>query len=78
MQWLRARLADDWRQLLGFASVRLHLLAVAIAAVYAAMPALDPAIAAILPAPLQAQAIGLYALLGFVVRVIRFKSSAAR
>jgi hypothetical protein len=77
MEWLRARLVDKWRNLVRLASVRLHLAAVAIAALYAAMPVLDPAIAAALPAPLQTKAIGAYAAIGLIVRVLRFRRSNA-
>jgi hypothetical protein len=76
MNWLRTRLVADWRTLLGFASMRLHLLAVAIGALYAAMPVLDPSIAAALPAPHAAKAIAAYAAIGAIVRATKLKSGA--
>jgi hypothetical protein len=65
---LKARLVTDWRNLLKLATVRLHLIAIAIGSIYAAMPTLDPTIAAALPAPLQAKAIAAYAVVGLIFR----------
>jgi hypothetical protein len=69
MKWL----VDDWKAALQWSSVRLHLIAATIALIYEAMPVLDPQIAAMLPAPLQAKAIGLYAVIGLLCRVTKIK-----
>jgi len=69
MNWLVA----DWRKLW---SVWLHGAFSIIGAVYAVMPVLDPSIAAMLPAAQQMKAIGAYAMVGLLVRIIKQKSSA--
>ena len=73
MTWLRAHLISDWNRLW---SVWLHAAFTAVGAVYAVMPVLDPSIAAMLPAPQQAKAIGAYALVGLLVRIVKQKSNA--
>jgi len=72
MNWLVA----DWRECLRWSSVRLHGLAAVIGAVYTIMPTLDQSIAGMLPAPLQAKAIGAYAVLALIFRLTKLKSSA--
>jgi hypothetical protein len=44
-----------------------------LAGVYALMPTLDPTLAAMLPLPLQARAIGAYAVVGLLLRVTQLK-----
>lgn len=66
-------LVADWRQALRWSSMRLHAAVVLLAGLYAIMPTLDPAIAAILPMPMQAKAIGAYALIGALLRVTQLK-----
>jgi hypothetical protein len=39
------------------------------------MPVLDPSIAAMLPAQHQAKAIGLYALIGLILRLTKLKAN---
>lgn len=67
------RLADDLRSLARKWSVQLHALMIAISAAYQAMPTLDPSIAAMLPAPQQVKAIGLYAFVGLILRILKQK-----
>jgi len=69
MRWL----VPDWQQAWRWASVRVHALMVLLAGVYDLMPALNPQIAAMLPAPQQVQAIGAYAIVGILVRLARLK-----
>jgi len=71
-----SRLAADWRTILTWSSVRLHLVAVAIGLIYEAMPVLDPSIAGMLPAPMQAKAIGVYAIGSLILRVTKIKPGA--
>lgn len=73
LSWLKSHLVADWRDFHKWASMRLNGLAVIIATIYQVMPVLDPQIAAMLPAPLVAKAIGAYALFGAMFRVIQFK-----
>ena len=75
MNWLRSHLVDDWHSALSWSSVRLHVAAAGIGAVYTVMPVLDPSIANALPGSLQAKAIGLYALGGLVLRVTKLKGN---
>lgn len=70
-------LVDDWRQAWRWSSVRLHAFVALLAAAYAAMPVLDPQVAAMLPIPLQAKAIGAYALFGLLLRVTQLKKPAS-
>ena len=66
-------IVEDWRQAWRWSSVRLHTLAAAIGLLNEAMPVLDPSIAGMLPAPLAAKAIGVYALVGLILRVSKLK-----
>ena len=69
------KLADDIRSLARKWSVQLHGLMIVIASLYEIMPALDPAIAKMLPADQQMKAIGIYALVGLLVRIIKQKGN---
>jgi hypothetical protein len=66
-------LVDDWRHAWRWSSVRLHAAVTLLAGVYALMPTLDPTLAAMLPLPLQARAIGAYAVVGLLLRVTQLK-----
>jgi hypothetical protein len=68
-------LVDDIRQAWRWSSVRLHAAMVLIAGMYEIMPALNPQIAAMLPAAQQAKAIGAYALIGLALRVTKLKGN---
>lgn len=70
-------LVDDWRQAWRWSSMRVHAAVALLAALYAAMPVLDPSIAAALPMPLQARAIGAYALIGALLRLTQLKKPSA-
>jgi hypothetical protein len=72
---LQAKLVADWREAWRWSSVRLHLIAAAVGLLYEAMPVLDPSIAAMLPAQRQAKAIGLYALIGLILRLTKLKAN---
>lgn len=72
--WCDAHLVPEWRRFWTLLSVQIHLAAGLYVAVYAMMPSLDPSIARLLPTPFQAPAIGLYAVLGIVARLIAQKS----
>lgn len=74
---IKAHMVADWRTLLSFASVKVHLAAIAVGAVYQTMPVLDPQVAAALPAPLVAKAISLYAVGGIILRAVKFKQPSA-
>lgn len=71
--WIRSHLVADWNQAHKWSSMRLHGAAILIATVYQVMPVLDPQIAAMLPAPMVAKAIGAYAILGAAARVIQVR-----
>jgi hypothetical protein len=74
---IRKRLVDDWRQAWRWSTVRFHALMLLLAGVYEIMPALSPQIAAMLPAAHQAKAIGVYALIGLLLRLTKMKSNGA-
>jgi hypothetical protein len=71
--WCDAYLAPEWRWFWRLMSVQIHFAAAGYLAVYEIMPALDPSIAKLLPTPFQAPAIGIYAVLGIVARLIAQK-----
>jgi len=75
VNWLKDHLVADWKLALQWSSVRLNIAASVLALIYAAMPVLDPTIAAMLPARLQTEAIGAYAIIGLVLRVSKLKSN---
>jgi hypothetical protein len=66
-------LVPDWKRAWRWFTVQLHAAALSYLALYSIMPALDPSIAKLLPTPFQAPAIGIYALLGIVLRLIAQK-----
>jgi hypothetical protein len=55
--------------------VRLHLAVIALNTLFAAMPVLDPSIAAVLPKWLQSPMIGIYASIALALRMTKLKSS---
>jgi hypothetical protein len=71
---LKTHLVADWHEALKWSSVRLHLIVLALAALYEVMPALDPNIAAMLPGGLPAKATGAYAIVGLILRLTKLKS----
>lgn len=76
MIWLKSRLVDDWRHALAWSSVRLHLAVIGLNLLFAAMPALDPSIAGMLPKAFQSPAIGIYATIALLLRITKLKVSA--
>lgn len=72
---IKSTLVADWREALKWSSVRLHLAVLFLAAVYEAMPVLEPSIANMLPGSLPAKAIGAYALIGLILRVTKIGSN---
>lgn len=70
---LRVLLIDDWREALKWSSVRLHVAVIALNAICAAMPELDPSIAGMLPKALQNPIIGIYAAVALALRLTKLK-----
>lgn len=75
LEKLKSHLVDDWRQGLKWSSIRLHLAVIGLNLVFAAMPALDPSIAGMLPKAFQSPAIGIYAALALALRLTKLKSN---
>ena len=71
MSWL----VDDWRQALKWSSVRLHAAVLVLVAIYEIAPTLDPSIAAMFPAHIRPSVIGIYAILGLLLRVTKLKAN---
>jgi hypothetical protein len=76
LERLRVELVDDWRLCLRWSSVRFHLVVIALNAMFAAMPSLDPQIAALLPKAFQSPAFGIYAAIALALRLTKLKASA--
>lgn len=76
MNWLTARLVDDWHKALTWSSIRLHLAVIGLNMLFAAMPELDPSIAGALPKAFQSPAIGIYAAIALVLRMTKLKPGA--
>lgn len=76
MDWLRARLIDDWHRAWRFASVRLQLAAIAFLALYELVPAIPQEISTLIPQAWRGPLLGLYAVLGIAARLVRKKSNA--
>jgi hypothetical protein len=72
----KVHLVEDWQCAHKWSSVRLHLVAIALNALFAAMPSLDPAIAGMLPKVFQSPVIGVYAIVALVLRLTRMRSGA--
>lgn len=70
---LKKHLVDDWHEALSWSSTRLHLAMLGMNLLFEAMPALDPQIAAMLPAALRSPAIGVYASIALVLRMTKLK-----
>lgn len=70
----KAHLVEDWQSALRWSSVRLHIAVIALNALFAAMPALDPAIAGVLPVSLRNPAIGLYAAAALALRLTKLRA----
>lgn len=73
----RLELVDDWRECLKWGTVQINLLLLGVNLVAQVMPALDPQIAAMLPAPLRAPTTGIFAALVVVARVTQLKTKNA-
>lgn len=76
LERLQSHLVADWRDCLKWSSMRLHVAAILISAMYQAMPVLDPSIAAMLPAPLAAKAVGIYAIGNAILRMTKLGRDA--
>lgn len=72
---LRARLIDDWTRAWKFASVQIHLLLLLGVALYEAVPAIPNELAVLIPERLRPVALGLYAAIGILARVVRKKAN---
>jgi phage tail protein X len=68
-------LIDDWTRAWKFASVQIHLLLLLGVALYEAVPAIPNELAVLIPERLRPLALGLYAALGILARVVRKKAN---
>lgn len=73
MEWLKARLVDDWRNAWRWWSVRWNALGTVLLPLLTAVPAMPAEVQAMLPLKARALAAGLYMLVGIAFRVTQQK-----
>jgi uncharacterized membrane-anchored protein len=77
MDWLKARLVDDWHRGWRWLSVQLNAFALLWMGLYALAPVLPPELVAVLPSPYRGPVMASYAVLGIFFRFIAQRKTNA-